>query len=97
MPTTECGCESILGGATGAELLTFYGPTLPVNIGFDPDYIYSSRTPPEPGVTGVNALVDTGASVSYRAIALAFGVHVGTVQGARARLMRGVYIEANTG
>ena len=64
MPTTECGFVSILGGAPGAELLTFYGPTLPVNIGFDPDYIYSSRTPPEPGVTGVNALVDTGARES---------------------------------
>ena len=41
------------------------------------------------------ARLDAGGE-SYRAIALAFGVHVGTVQGARARLMRGVYIEANT-
>ena len=41
------------------------------------------------------AQLDAGGE-SYRAIALAFGVHVGTVQGARARLMRGVYIEANT-
>ena len=64
MPTTKCGFDSILEGATGAELLTFYGPTLLVNIGFDPDHIYPSRTPPEPGVTGVNALVDTGASES---------------------------------
>ena len=64
MPTTKCGFDSILGGATGAELLTSYGPTLLVNIGFDPDYIYSSLTLPEPGVTGVNALVDTGASES---------------------------------
>ena len=62
MPTTKCGFNSILGGATGAKLLTFYGPTLLVNIGFDPDYNdRPTDPPPQPGITDVRALVDTGA------------------------------------
>ena len=62
MPTTKCGFDSILGGATGAEFLTAHGPTLLVNIGFDPDYIDSPSTPPpQPGINDVRALVDTGA------------------------------------
>ena len=62
MPTTECGFDSILGGATGAELLTTRGPTLFVNIGFDPDYNdRPTDPPPQPGINDVRALVDTGA------------------------------------
>jgi hypothetical protein len=38
-----------------------WGPTLIVNIGFDPDY-KSGGAPPKPGMTGLEALVDTGAS-----------------------------------
>ena len=79
MPTTRCGFDSILGGATGAELLTVYGPTLLVNIGFDPDHIYPSRTPPEPGITGVHALVDTGASESCIDSILAAQLNLPTV------------------
>ena len=67
MPTTKCGFTSILGGATGAELLTAHGPTLRVDIGFDPDYIdplSQSTSPPKLGINSVGALVDTGASES---------------------------------
>ena len=64
MPTTKCGFDDILGGATGAELLTVHGPTLCVDIGFDPHYSPPSNTPPKPGMTGVAALVDTGAGES---------------------------------
>ena len=64
MPTTRCGFDSTLGGAPGAQKLTSYGPTLSVNIGFDPNYRPPSSTPPRPGITGVAALVDTGAGES---------------------------------
>ena len=65
MPTTKCGFNSILGGATGAELLTTSGPTLFVNIGFDPDYNdRPTAPPPQPGINDVCALVDTGARES---------------------------------
>ena len=79
MPTTKCGFDSNLEGETGAELLTFYGPTLLVNIGFDSDHIYPSPTPPEPGVTGVEALVDTGASESCIDSVLAAQLNLPTV------------------
>ena len=79
MPTTKCGFNSNLGGATGAKLLTFYGPTLLVNIGFDPDHIYPSRTPPEPGITDVIALIDTGASESCIDSILAAQLNLPTV------------------
>ena len=64
MSTTRCGFDSTPGGAAGAQKLTSYGPTLSVDIGFDSDYGPSSRTLPVPGITGVAALVDTGAGVS---------------------------------
>ena len=79
MPTTKCGFNSIIGGATGAELLTTRGPTLFVNIGFDPDYNDRPTAPPQPGVTGVNALVDTGASVSCIDSILAAQLNLPTV------------------
>jgi len=42
------------------------GPTLAVDIGFDPNYNPAAipYVTPTPGITGVNALVDTGAMVS---------------------------------
>jgi len=48
------------------ELLVFYGPTLMVDIGFDPAYVPSStmHLAPVAGIKGVSALVDTGASES---------------------------------
>ena len=48
-------------GVSGAHLLVSLGPTLQVDIGFDPSYSPAGATPPVPGITGVHALVDTGA------------------------------------
>lgn len=64
MPETTCGFNDIPGGASGAELLIFRGPTLFVNIGFDSSWkIDAARgVPPIPGITEIKALVDTGAT-----------------------------------
>jgi predicted aspartyl protease len=48
----------------GADLLGFYGPTLLVNIGFDPSFVPTQTAAPAAAITGVWALVDTGASES---------------------------------
>jgi hypothetical protein len=59
----ECGFANVAGGATGSELLVAWGPTLKVNVGFDADYKPGSKEVPSgAGITGVEALVDTGAS-----------------------------------
>lgn len=65
MATTECGFLDVAGGAPACDLLVSYGPTLLVDIGFDPNF----KPPPDPkppiaGITGIHALVDTGASES---------------------------------
>ena len=53
------------GGAPASELLVSYGPTLLVDIGFDPDFQPAPNSnPPAAGMTGIHALVDTGASES---------------------------------
>jgi hypothetical protein len=61
MATTTCGFSSV-GSLTGAQKLQFYGPTLIVDIGFDPAHNPASKAPPTPGAKDVGALVDTGAS-----------------------------------
>jgi len=65
MPETKCGFNDVPGGATGAILLEVHGPTILVDIGFDPAF---QTTPPikRPiaGITGISALVDTGAAES---------------------------------
>jgi predicted aspartyl protease len=45
-------------------LLVAHGPTLFVDIGFDPNHdpVANPRGVPVPGITGVQALVDTGAT-----------------------------------
>jgi len=65
MAATECGFLDVPGGAPASELLVSYGPTLLVDIGFDPNF----QPPPNPnvpvaGITGIHALVDTGATES---------------------------------
>jgi len=64
MPDTKCGFDNIPGGATGAALLTFYGPTILVNIGFDANYQATNPVIPTAGITGIRALIDTGAGES---------------------------------
>lgn len=61
MAQTWCGFNDS-PGASGAELLVTFGPTLRVNIGFDP--AFKPDSVPAPGLTDLPALVDTGASES---------------------------------
>lgn len=64
MPETKCGFDSGKG-FSGCDLLVTYDPTLVVNIGFDPDYNpQAPKGPPVLAVTGLRALVDTGATES---------------------------------
>lgn len=64
MPSVGCGFSDVAGGASGADLLSSYGPTLLVDIGFDPNFNPAQRMTPVAGITGIHALVDTGASES---------------------------------
>jgi hypothetical protein len=50
--------------AKGHDLLVTFGPTLLVDIGFDPNHdpIGNPSNIPIPGITGVHALVDSGAT-----------------------------------
>lgn len=63
MAQTKCGFDSGPAGS-GSNLLTLYGPTLLVNIGFDAGFNPQQGKPPIPAITGVEALVDTGATES---------------------------------
>ena len=62
MVQTKCGFDTT-PQANGSALLETYGPTLKVNIGFDPNYVIGVGIP-TPGITLIDALVDTGASES---------------------------------
>jgi predicted aspartyl protease len=66
MAKTKCGFENAPGGASGADLLAYYGPTIIVDIGFDPAHKadVAVTPPPVPGLKGIHALVDTGATES---------------------------------
>ena len=62
MPQTSCGFSDVPGGVSGAVMLMAYGPTLIVDIGFDPNFkAPAPAAAPIPGITGIHALVDTGA------------------------------------
>ena len=62
MPETKCGFDNQPAGS-GSYLLATWGPTLLVDIGFDPDFkITVPASLPKPGITNVEALVDTGAA-----------------------------------
>jgi hypothetical protein len=64
MAQTKCGFENVEGGASGSKLLVLIGPTLLVDIGFDQDYRPGPAAKPVLGITGIQALVDTGATES---------------------------------
>jgi hypothetical protein len=65
MAETKCGFDDVPGGASGAVLLAAHGPTIMVNIGFDPTFAtVPPRRIPIPGMTGIRALIDTGAAES---------------------------------
>ena len=63
MVETKCGFNSGPAGL-GCDLLVNLGPTLRVNIGFDAshDPVANPTGVPIPGITDINALVDTGAT-----------------------------------
>lgn len=64
MAQTKCGFNDGPKGS-GSELLVLLGPTLLVNIGFDPKFRPSRvETAPTPGIKNIEALVDTGATES---------------------------------
>ncbi|HZL27031.1 MAG TPA: hypothetical protein VFC39_10925 [Acidobacteriaceae bacterium] len=64
MRIAKCGFNDVAGGASGQLLLTAYGPTLLVDIGFDPNFVQGASIAPIAGITGIQALVDTGAGES---------------------------------
>ena len=50
-------------GFLDQKLLIRFGPTVSVDIGFDPSWV-PNRQAPKPGISDVHALVDTGATES---------------------------------
>jgi predicted aspartyl protease len=75
VPETECGFDNIPSGPSGSVLLVRLGPTLFVDIGFDPSWVPKQNTP-TPGIRHVEALVDTGASESCIDDLLAAGLNL---------------------
>lgn len=61
MLSVSCGFE---GAPDAKDLLVSRGPTLSVNVGFDPNYRPDINAPPAPGISRIEALVDTGADQS---------------------------------
>jgi hypothetical protein len=59
MPSARCGYDG--DGQAGEELLLQLGPTLIVDIGFDPTGL-TRKEPPKLMMQGVRALIDTGAT-----------------------------------
>jgi predicted aspartyl protease len=65
MALAECGFDDS-PESSGAELLAMFGPTLLVDVGFDPRYRpVEGAKAPRPALKGVQALVDTGATESH--------------------------------
>lgn len=63
MPELECGFSET-DQYSASELLTHYGPTLLVDIGFDSNWKPEDPTPPIASIEQVAALIDTGATES---------------------------------
>ena len=63
MPEILCGFVDGPKGS-GQELLTGFGPTLMVQIGFDPNHRHDAKTAPALAANKYPALVDTGATES---------------------------------
>jgi hypothetical protein len=76
MPTTLCGFNSAPGLYDGSLLLAAHGPTLIVQIGFDPDHDASGSAIPKLPQTPIQALVDTGATESCIDSALAMNLNL---------------------
>jgi predicted aspartyl protease len=77
MPRTKCGfVDNPTTGQKGCDALVTAGPSLLVDIGFDSGYAPSPGVIPKPAVTGVWALVDTGATASCIDSKLADDLHL---------------------
>lgn len=64
MPIADCGFSDS-GQVSGSQMLLRFGPTLFVDIGFDPEHKYGvDGTLPKSTAAQVPALVDTGATMS---------------------------------
>lgn len=75
MPEVKCGFDDS-GGVLGQDLLVVMGPTLLVDIGFDPAFVPTNNAVPVPGIRSVRALVDTGATTSCIDAALAMQLNL---------------------
>ena len=64
MPSVKCGFIDIPGGVPANDLLSLWGASLHVDIGFDPNYSPGGKASPVPGRTGLPAQIDTGAGES---------------------------------
>lgn len=62
MDEASCGYDH---APRGSELLVRFGPSLKVDVGFDPNFVAGFGGPPAPGLKGLDALIDTGAQESY--------------------------------
>ena len=62
--STQCGFGPV-GQLSGQHMLAVHGPTLIVDIGFDPAYVPGAGVTPNLGEKAVHALVDTGAGESF--------------------------------
>jgi predicted aspartyl protease len=63
MPIVDCGFVDIPEVSASTQL-QLYGPSIPVDIGFDPSYDHKSGKVPEAAIRQVPALVDTGSTES---------------------------------
>ena len=63
MRSTFCGFNDS-GPELGSDLLVQLGPTLEVDIGFDPAFSPDAGGSPALGMRGVHALVDTGSTTN---------------------------------
>jgi hypothetical protein len=82
MRSTLCGFNDGAGGL-GRDLLVQFGPTLIVDIGFDPAYLSVGGAYPNLAMKGVHALVDTGATTSCIDSKLAMALKLPIVDQAR--------------
>jgi hypothetical protein len=64
MNEAQCGYDHAPGGR-GRTLLAQYGPSLKVDLGFDPKFVAGFGDLPSPNERGLDAMIDTGASDNY--------------------------------
>ncbi len=79
----DCGFKDGKDG-TGSEQLIRHGPTILVDIGFDPSYVPGKGLVPTPGAKDLPALVDTGASEIFIDTQLAVALNLPIIDHNRA-------------